>query len=177
MKLFNNMDALILEINQRLKMAVDIIADKIYEQLKINISLYTYGYPEASPNTTGPINQFYENVGDEGLQEPSYEFRDEAWVKTKAREVSRQIVGSIYFDGNKMSPPTWFRPYTHGNFYSGEDRRMKLAELLNVTGVDSENDWGGKERKPFFDITIEWIETNWQNIAKKALKQVGLNVQ
>ena len=75
-----------------------------------------------------------------------------------------------------MSKPQWFRAYTHGNFYSGEDRRLILAELLNVNGIDSGNDWGGKERKPFFDITIEWIYNNWDTLAKTALRQVGLNV-
>ena len=154
-----------------------ILSEIIYEQLKININLYTYGYPVALPNVSGKINQFYENVGEEGLGEPSFEFRDEAWVKTKAEQVSKTIVGSIYFDGNKMSPPTWIRPYTHGNFYDGKDRRTQLAKLLNVNGVDSGNDWKGKERKPFFDITIQWIETNWKSLAKNALKQVGLNVQ
>lgn len=183
MATFDNLNALKTELNSRLKKAIDILSEKIYNQLKINISLYTYGYPVAMPDIKGPINQFYENVGDEGSGEPSFEFRDLAWVKTSAKEISNQIIGSIYYDGNKMSAPSWLRPYTHGNFYTGEDRRAELAKLLNVTGYADGSDFTikgefeEKFRKPFFDITIQWLETNWNNLAKDALKQVGLNVR
>ena len=159
----------------KLEKAINILEDEIHTKLRENISAMTYGY---APNADarGPINKAYEIINGYPTGEPSYEFRDEAWVKDKAKQAAKAIIGSVWYDYQNLSAPSSDSPYTHGNYYQGKDRRAILAELLNVNGYDKQNDMGGKRREPFFDETIKWITNNWDKLCKKALSKVGLNV-
>lgn len=167
---------------KRAEKALNLIAEDVYNILRTNISLYTYGYDVESPDVKGPINEVYEN----GTQEPTYEFRDEAWVKQEAKIAANKIATAIYYDGMRMSPPTSSHPYRHGYFNEETggaiDRRAYLADILNVFGVAGGRDWApkkleeiGKVRKPFFDITLFQLENQWNSIVRKNFAKVGLN--
>lgn len=173
---FDTEDAFKNFFESQLKRVIDIVSDKIHEQLRLNISLYTYGYTPgiASPSVKVPINEMYQVVNGNETGEPSYEFRDEAWIKQQAKALSGKIIGSIFYDYSKLSAPTSSRPFTHGNFYQGKDRRVNLADLLNVSGYDLGNDFGGKEREPYFDITLKWIKDNFSQLVNNAFRKVGI---
>ena len=175
------LESLILSKSQK---ALNLITNEVYDILRTNISLYTYGYDVESPDIKGPINKAYEN----GTKEPTYEFRDEAWVKQEAQIAAKKIASAIYYDGMRMSPPTSSHPYRHGKFdtSTGEviDRREYLAEVLNVFGVAGDRDWPakglenqGKVRKPFFDLTLFQLENQWDDIVRRNFKKVGINLK
>lgn len=151
-----------LAVEKILQNVINEIADEILEKLKQNIITYTYEY-DYFPN------KIYAN----GSGEPTYEFLD-SWFVDKASIIANQIVGEIFHNPMSMSAPSASQPYVHGNYRQGTDRRTRLADILNVSGVDSENDFGGKLRQPYFDKTIEWLNKNWNTLGKKHLAKYGI---
>jgi hypothetical protein len=70
-------------------------------------------------------------------------------INSITRDLFYDFLGMNYFG----------EEYIHGSPL--EDRRAELAEDLNVLGVDLNNDWGGKERKPYWnDFIYELFEEN-----------------
>lgn len=163
-------------LNKQLIKVVDYLTDKIEGQLRHNIDVYTYQFDyfpnrEYLNDNSAPLFEGDSYV----IAYPSFEFRD-SFYKIKAKQVADSITGWVVHDAMSMSPPSARHPFQHGNFELREDRRRQLAELLNVTGKDKGNDFGGKERRPFFDITIKWIENNFQQLVKEAFSKVGLQI-
>ena len=146
-------------LNRKLVKVVDYLTERIQNQLRHNIDKYTYTF-DYFPNKK---------------YDPSFEFLD-SFYRTKARNIADTITGWVIHDSMRMSPPSSRNPYLHGNFNKGIDRRNQLASLLNVSGKDTDNDFGGKERQPFFDITLQWIEDNFDSLVKEAFTRVGLNI-
>lgn len=163
-------------LNKQLIKVIDYLTDKIEGQLRHNIDVYTYQFdyfPNKAYLSDESVPLFEEDVYSSAF--PSFEFRD-SFYKTKAKQVANNITGWVIHDAMSMSPPSARHPYLHGNFEIGEDRRRQLASLLNVSGKDKGNDFGGKKRQPFFDITIKWIEDNFQSLVKEAFSKVGLQI-
>lgn len=154
-------------LNKKLVNVIDYLTERIQNQLRHNIDEYTYQF-DYFPNR----EYLDENSG---WAMPSFEFRD-SFYRTKAKNIAEKITGWVIHDAMSMSPPSDRHPYLHGNFDKGIDRRRELASLLNVSGLDTENDFGGKERRPFFDITIKWLENNFDSLVRQAFAKVGLNI-
>ena len=151
-------------LTQKLTNAINIICSKIESKLKKNIMDYTYNY-DLEPNT---------------WYQPTYEFLNSFYM-TKAKEgLNGAITAWVIHDYTRMSAPRYSSnpnsqlPYQHGNYSDGIDRRKQLAAILNVSGENSDFDFRGKQRQPFFDLTIQWIEDNWFDLINNAFKQVGL---
>ena len=172
-------------LNKQLIKVIDYLTDKIEWQLRHNIDIYTYQFDyfpnemylaaETEVQVFDDSTMTFTYGGGNGSSLPSFEFRD-SFYKTKAEQVANNITGWVVHDAMSMSPPSARYPYLHGNFKIGEDRRRQLASLLNVSGKDKGNDFGGKKRQPFFDITIKWIEDNFKSLVKEAFSKVGLQI-
>lgn len=163
-------------LNQYLKQcateAVNILTDRIYNKLIefIQEDIYdTYPEPEF------PIRY-----------DRTYQFKEKAWIKEMATEISNAMVSSInYFPSGMVYNQSKGQ---HGSPW-GKDRRKELAAILNRGGTWDWTDWDwGRVHdeqsegyriypKPFWDDTIEWILDNWDKEVIKAFKQVGLNVK
>ena len=114
--------------------------------------------------------------------ERTYEFRDKAWqVDEIPYEFAGEIASIIWFNPNLMSYNG--SKYQHGN--ESEDRREKLAEILNRTIWDwSDWDFGrptkdqieGEYPRPFWDDFMVWLSENWDSLAKKAFLKVGIKI-
>lgn len=154
-------------INNVIKEVVDAIGERAKKLLQEHINVDTYGINKT--NTGKPtINKSYLD----GTGTPSYEFRDLAWDINKFKEGLNTYAISLFYDGDKMSPPSSSSPYLHGNNYTGEDRRNELANILNVSGIASNEDMNSmKIRSPFWDNFEEdlkqklgkWLYTEFNN--------------
>lgn len=155
---YNNQKELDAAINRALKKCVAYLSDKMLDCLKERIwqDTYTRDY---YPNTV---------YVDDGI--PTFEFLNAfefEGIKSSIKEVSNRL---FYNWQDKMSSPSSSRPYVHGNYYKGIDRKEELANILNVSGKDAcgSNDFGGKKREPFWDNTIKEINSNFDSWAKEA---------
>ena len=110
------------------------VTDRAYNLLIDHINKEVYG--------TG-VNLYYE---------PTYEFRDKAWVKNVqavAGEYVKKYIGAIEYMPNRMQPPSSAYPLRHGYYESNVDNRDVLADLLNVEGIAQ--GMGNKQRHLFWD--------------------------
>jgi len=152
---YSNQKELDVAISKALEKCVNYLSDKMLKCLKDRIWEDTYSkdyYP----------NKVYV---DDGI--PTFEFLNAfefEGIKTRISEVSNKL----FYNWMDMSSPSMGRPYVHGNYEKGEDRRSDLASILNVTGKDGNNDFGGKERAPFWDNTIKEINDNFDKWAREA---------
>lgn len=151
--------------NDILENVINDLTKKIEKKLHENIQQYTYDYdPEP--------NQWYRRTG---------EFL-ESFYRTLAQKTARNIIGTVIHDPMKMSAPIGTgidsdisqESYQHGNFFKGYDRRKILADLLDVDGINSGADFRGKERKPFFTLTIKWLDDNWFYLIDSSFKKFGI---
>ena len=111
------------------------------------------------------------------IYERTFEFRNNAWLKEKAKQIVDTFQSGVFYDPNSMSIPTTSNNYAHGNYFFNIDRRERLAENLNNGG--SYQDWDIRnpfKRKPFFDDTINKITQNWDDMVISTYKKYGLNV-
>lgn len=151
-------------LENKMERAINIICEKIEKVLKQNILDYTYNY-DPQPNT---------------WYQPTYEFYNSFYMENAKKELDGIIRGWVVHDYMVMSAPKYSsskssqEPYQHGNFNEGIDRRKQLASILNVAGENGGYDFRGKQRQPFFDLTIQWIEDNWFYLVDNAFSQVGL---
>lgn len=143
------------------------MTDRIEKLLVQHINTDVYGINKTSTDTPA-INDYYLD----GTGRPSYEFRDKAWQKRVSKTIAETCVGEIFYDGNQMTPPTANSPYLHGNYNAGVDRRNKLADLLNVSGIAGDSDFVyNKTRSPFWDNFLDelslkiggWLYTEFNN--------------
>ena len=133
---------------------VGYLSDKILKCVQDHIQKDTYGKLP---------NKEYNN----GTGMPTFEFKNAfrfEGIKSSVNDISNRL----FYDWSTMHAPSQSNKYLHGNFDEGVDRRSILAELLNVDGIDGGNDWGGKERKAFWDNALEEIEQNFDSWAKEA---------
>lgn len=152
-------------INTALKVAVSYLVEKVYNKLIEFIDEDIYSYV---PHTTNP--EFFKPY------ERTYEFRNKAWDRD-IKSAADKIVGEIFYDGMKMS----YNPAKsqHGSKW-GEDRRARLAEILNNTIKNPNSyfdDWDYDRQPwpmPYWDHTIQWLESEWDALVKEALSFVGL---
>lgn len=151
-------------LGNKMELAINIICKNIEKVLKQNILDYTYNY-DPEPNS---------------WYRPTYEFYDSFYMEKAKKELNGIIRGWVIHDYMVMSAPKYSslkssqEPYQHGNFNEGIDRRKQLAAILNVSGENMDYDFKGKQRQPFFDLTIQWIEDNWFYLINNAFSQVGL---
>lgn len=117
------------------------------------------------------INSDVYNTGINKQYEPSYQFRDKAWVKDHVVQALNKYVSSIVYTPENMDAPSQSNPWRHG-YYSTEgtvDNRERLAEILNVVGEDE--GFGHKRRNAFWDNFIKelnekiggWFYTEYNN--------------
>lgn len=142
-----------------IKEVVEATSERAKKLLQQHINTDTYGINKTAENVKG-INELYLN----GTGTPSYEFRDKAW-DVAFKEALSGYLFSLFYDGNKLTAPSSSSPYLHGNANTGEDRRVDLPELLNVSGIAPRGDFndkpGQKLRDPFWD--------NFEEDLKKSL--------
>lgn len=142
-----------------IKDVINSISERAMKLLIQHINTDTYGINKTEEGKP-TINDYYLN----GTGTPSYEFRDIAWDKKVLKQGMIDYIGSIIYDGDRMTAPSQSSPYLHGNFNKGEDRRSALADYLNVNGIDIDNDFGGKKRRAFWDNFEKELEEkigNW----------------
>ena len=136
------------------------MSDRVQKRLRQFISKDVYGLSMNANFAMGKINKSYLD----GTGTPSYEFRDQAWDVKYIDDAIKGFSFSLVYDALNMTPPSSSSPYLHGNYYGGRDgmrdRREILAEVLNVNGIDSHNDWGGKKRKPYWDDFLKDLNQN-----------------
>jgi hypothetical protein len=133
------------------KMAIDSVASEVYGKeenkglLYGNILGYTYGF-----NLGRIKNEMYWNE----TQEPTYEFLNSfEWTSTV--DTPFGTTKKLYYNSDLMAydPET----YKHGSQKRGDQREV-LADLLNVSGMDRDSDFGGRWREPFWNITLSELE-------------------
>jgi len=129
---------------------VSYISDKILECVQSHIwdDVYRYDYFP---------NRKYED----GTKMPTFQFLN-AFKFEEMKIKSDEISAKLFYDWQKMEPPSLNHPFTHG-VYGVEDTRSVLAELLNVTGIS-----GYKKRNAFWDNAIEEIEQKFNLWAREA---------
>jgi len=129
---------------------VSYISDKILECVQSHIwdDVYRYDYFP---------NRKYED----GTKMPTLQFLN-AFKFEEMKIKSDEISAKLFYDWQKMEPPSLNHPFTHG-VYGVEDTRSVLAELLNVTGIS-----GYKKRNAFWDNAIEEIEQKFNLWAREA---------
>lgn len=153
-------------LSNKLEQVVNIIGKQIEEQLKKNIIEHVY------------------NVEPNKWYNPTYEFYNSFNWQNARKEIDGIVRGQILYDYLKMSLPVPDNikgsqlPYQHGNIWTkNKDIRSKLAEFLNIDGHNRGLPmFQGKQREPFFDITLEWIDENFDTMVKNAFLKVGLHV-
>ena len=122
----------------------------------------------------------------EATYERTYEFRDKAWV-TEVKKYLKEYIGRVYFDGTKMSPPSYSSNagYSHGNLEKGIDRRTDMAWILNNWYSSALNaDWvntkgylGAYYPGDYWDVFINNFEKSLDNLCMKNFKKYGLNIK
>jgi hypothetical protein len=114
------------------------VSDDITNALQKRILLDTYQF--------GGPNKFYFK----GTKKPTFEFLHSfKWHNIK--KLADGITREMYYDYLSMRFDSYF--FLHGSYAQG-DMRRKLADALNITGIDN-GTMGGKERRPFWDNFIK----------------------
>lgn len=130
-----------------LKKIVNEICMKTLECLQKHIEDDVYNFDD-SPNT---------------WYQPTYEFLNAfkfEGIIAKGNEVSN----NLFYDWASMSVGNWI----HGNESGSIDRRENLASILNVSGINGQYDFRGKERNKFWDNAINEIDRLFDKWAKDA---------
>lgn len=153
-------------LENKLRQVINIVGEKIETQLKKNIMEHTYN--------TEP-NKWYQ---------PTYEFLNSFYWQQAKKELGNFIQGYIIYNYTNMSLPRPSDekgsqlPWQHGNIYAKRlDVRKEMAAILNIDGPNRGLPiFFGKKREPFFDITLDWITNNFDDMIINAFAQVGLKV-
>lgn len=155
-KMINNQKQFDTMLKERLELIIEYLQIQIEDCIKDHIwtDVYSYDY---FPNVK------YEDAS----RHPSFQFLD-AFVFEDIKILAKEVSTEMIYDWESMQSPSASHPYTHGNYFEGIDRRKSLASLLNVKGIDSGNDWGGKERNAFWDEAIKEINQKFDKWAKEA---------
>lgn len=147
-------------LNLVMTQCVKEISNKILDCLQEHIweDMYSYAYYP---------NKVYNNGSGQATFEFMNAFKFEG-VKKSVTEISNKL----FYDWQSMSRPSSANPWVHGNYYTGQDRRSILAELLNVKGIDGGNDWDGKDRNAFWDNTIKDIDSKFDGWAREVYNKL-----
>lgn len=71
-----------------------------------------------------------------------------------------EFTNIMSYDWQSLRAPSTEHLNAHGSFDKGIDRRKALAAILNVTGHDSDNDFGGKERNEYWNNFLNDLDKN-----------------
>lgn len=169
-------DEMMKTINNILEKSLKEVNRKAKELLIQHINTDTYGLGKSAMSSKPAINKVYLD----GTGVPSYEFRDKAWDEIFERALNEYSF-RIFYKASNLSPPSKAHPYLHGNAsgYNNIDRRNELAELLNISGVDTSGDWGWKNEKkrdPFWDNFIKDLREKLGKWLYDECKSRGLNI-
>lgn len=115
------------------------VSNDLMKALQKRIMLDVYEYDPM------PRRWYYDKTG-----RPTFEFlRAFKWEDIK--ETLSEISKTLFYDYASMGyEPEKFK---HGSKLFG-DLRERLADILNVNGMDSFNNWGGRERRAYWDNFI-----------------------
>ena len=163
-KTYKNINALKDEINKRMANAMNLIANEVYDELKMIIEDEVYG------------NKLIGNSTSIGGYKRSYEFLNDAWAMNNAKIISKNVVTKIFYYPKGMNGPDLNNPYRHGNFDYGIDRREQLAGIINYGGNTGDYDLRKFEARPFWDIFLKWLNTNWESLVLNNFKKAGLDI-
>lgn len=146
-----------------IKKLLEFLRDKAVQIIKKSIDKNTYGTRH---------NYYYENGG----TEPTYEFRDEAWNSEFEYDKGGDISGMrIFYDYEKLTPPSVSRPFTHGSYNYSGDFRKQLPYVLNIHFDEIDKNgmpqklgmFFGKAREPFWDLAMQEFEGNFERYVKE----------
>jgi len=115
---------------------------------------------------TNPRTWYYDKTG-----KPTYEFLNSFRWKDVSNTVV-EVTRELFYNWESMSYNA--AKFKHGSFLSG-DMRKQLADILNVNGIDTPNDWGGRERLAYWDNFLDDLfnSTRLVNMFKKYLSKYG----
>lgn len=155
--------------NRIIKQVVEAVSDRAKKLLQQHINMDTYGINKTATDKPS-INQDYLN----GTGIPSYEFRDVAWDISVEGKLN-QVLFKLLYNGLNMSPPSPSSPLLHGNM--SEDRRNRLAEILNVSGVAEDADTPvDKVRSPFWDNFVDELKQKLGGWLYTEFNDKGINI-
>lgn len=144
-------------VMEMMALTISDLSSAILDKLKNNITKNTY--------ELGGDNYTYFR----GSGEPTYEFLESfQWeeIKKGVTVITRNLVynwGSMSLQDDDVFP-------AHKSF-EGKDMRRELADLLNFNGISAH-----KERKEFWEPTLEWVEENIDKLVVKYAKRYGLEL-
>ena len=140
-------DAMLTQVlNSAAVTVVTNVSAKILALLQQYIMTETYGSHQDSPN------RYYAG----GTKQPTMEFLKSLEWTPIANNITS--ITTMLWE-NYLSMSYFGEEYIHGDPLT--DRRAELAEDLNVLGIDLDNDFGGKNRRPFWnDFIYELLQEN-----------------
>ena len=144
---YKNQKELDAAIKAALEKCVSYLSDKILDCLQKHIMDDVYNFDQNKNTWYVPTFDFKNAFKFEG-------------VKSKINEVSNKL----FYDWQSMRLGNWH----HGNKDGSVDRRERLAEILNVSGINGDYDFRGKERNQFWDNAIKEIDENFDTWAREA---------
>jgi hypothetical protein len=132
----NNSIELSLALKNMAKDAISSVSKELLKNLQNQILIDIYNFDPM------PRRWYYNKTG-----RPTYEFLH-AFRWQGIKEALDEISNTLWYDGLSMG----YEPdkYKHGSAKFG-DLREQLAEILNVNGVDAFNNFGGRERRAYWD--------------------------
>lgn len=128
----------------------------------------------------------YKPAPQKATYERTYEFRDKAWV-AEVKKILKEYIGRVYFDGTKMSPPSYSsnEGYSHGNLDEGIDRRRDMAWILNdwhssalyADLMNTKGYFGAYYPGDYWDLFIGNFEKSLDDLCMKSFKKYGLDIK
>ena len=147
---------------------IDDISNEILAVLKHSIDLNTYEYEHGDPYNYqyAKFNRSdWTGKNKKRTALPTFEFREAFMVDTIKNTISSHI-NEIFYNWRSMSIDKDMG--IHYDMVKG-DIREALATMLNIDG-----ELGGKARQPYFDITMTWIDANWDRLISKYFRKYGI---
>lgn len=131
-------------INQINEDVIDNVSTSIVQLLQQIIirDVYKSGDEEGSTENWSYYNH---------SRQPTFQFMM-AFMWDDVKKIVHGIARELFYNADSMDfdPDT----YLHGDPDLG-DLRKDLADILNVDGIDEQNAWGGKLRKPYWNNFID----------------------
>lgn len=158
---------------QKLSKSIQGVADRAKKLLMAHINADVYGIGKTETGKPSINKSYLDRTGT-----PSYEFRDVAW-QTEVKKQADEAVFSLIYRGNLMTAPSPSSPLLHGLYSEDKkiDRRLMLADILNVSGVAGEADTDiDKKRSPYWDNFMEDLRRNLGNWLYTELNEEGISI-
>lgn len=140
---------------------INYVVDDVYEKLRENIVDKAYSTQDNTDyfNGTGRTDEFLES-----------------FQKDEIKQELRTIIGRIFQDINVMGIRQANPSHIWNKHESvwGDDIRSGLANILNSTNTGM---WTGSREGHFWDDTINYIETNLDEIVLKGANKYGIPIK